>query len=29
MVWCAQQKPTGSAVIDDWAFFDAVVDALR
>ncbi len=29
VVWSAQQKPTGSAVIDDWAFFDAVVDALR
>lgn len=29
VVWSAQQKPTGSAVIDDWAFFDAVVNALR
>jgi CubicO group peptidase (beta-lactamase class C family) len=29
VVWSAQQKPTGSAVIDDWAFFDAVADALR
>jgi CubicO group peptidase (beta-lactamase class C family) len=29
VVWSAQQKPTGSAVIDDWAFFDAVVDALK
>ena len=29
VVWGAQQKPTGSAVIDDWAFFDAVADALR
>jgi CubicO group peptidase (beta-lactamase class C family) len=29
VVWSAQQKPTGSAVIDDWAFFDGVVDALR
>jgi CubicO group peptidase (beta-lactamase class C family) len=29
VVWSAQQKPTGSAVIDDWAFFEAVVDALR
>jgi CubicO group peptidase (beta-lactamase class C family) len=29
VVWGAQQKPTGSAVIDDWVFFDAVVDALR
>lgn len=29
VVWSAQQKPTGRAVIDDWVFFDAVVDALR
>ncbi len=29
VVWSAQQKPTGSAVIDDWLFFDAIVDALR
>ena len=29
VVWGAQQKPTGSAIINDWAFFDAVVDALR
>jgi len=29
VVWGAQPKPTGSAVIDDWVFFDAVVDALR
>jgi len=29
VVWSAQQRPTGSAVIDDWAFFDAVADALR
>ena len=28
VVWAAQAKPTGSEVIDDWAFFDAVVDAL-
>ncbi len=29
VVWGAQAKPTESAVIDDWVFFDAVVDALR
>jgi len=29
VVWGAQQDPTGSAVIDDWAFFDAVVNALQ
>jgi CubicO group peptidase (beta-lactamase class C family) len=29
VVWGAQPKPTGGAVIDDWAFFDAVVDSLR
>jgi CubicO group peptidase (beta-lactamase class C family) len=29
VVWSAQQKPTGSAVIDDWVFFEGVVDALR
>jgi CubicO group peptidase (beta-lactamase class C family) len=29
VVWSAQPKPTGSAVIDDWVFFDAVVGALR
>jgi len=29
VVWSAQQKPTGSAVIDDWVFCDAVVDASR
>jgi CubicO group peptidase (beta-lactamase class C family) len=29
VVWSAQPKPTGGAVIDDWAFFDAMVDALR
>ena len=28
-VWGAQPKPTGGATIDDWVFFDAVVDALR
>jgi CubicO group peptidase (beta-lactamase class C family) len=29
VVWAAQRKPTGSDVIDDWAFFEAVVNALR
>jgi hypothetical protein len=29
VVWSAQPKPTGGAVIDDWVFFDAVTDALR
>ncbi len=29
VVWSAQPMPTGGAVIDDWVFFDAVVDALR
>jgi CubicO group peptidase (beta-lactamase class C family) len=29
VVWGAQSKPTGSEVIDDWTFFDAVVEALR
>jgi len=29
VVWGAQPKPTGGAVIDDWEFFEAVVDALR
>jgi CubicO group peptidase (beta-lactamase class C family) len=29
VVWSAQAKPTGAAVVDDWAFFDAVVEALR
>jgi hypothetical protein len=29
VVWAAQPKPTGGAVISDWVFFDAVVDALR
>ncbi|MEO5581014.1 MAG: serine hydrolase [Gemmatimonadaceae bacterium] len=28
VVWGAQQKPTGGAIIDDWSFFDAVSDAL-
>ena len=29
VVWSAQAKPTGAAVVDDWAFFEAVVQALR
>ena len=29
VVWGAQQDPTEGAIINDWAFFDAVVDALR
>jgi CubicO group peptidase (beta-lactamase class C family) len=29
VVWSAQAKPTGGAVIDDWLFFDTVVEALR
>ena len=29
VVWGAQPKPTGGAVINDWVFLDAVVDALR
>jgi CubicO group peptidase (beta-lactamase class C family) len=29
VVWSAQAQPTGAAVVDDWAFFDAVVAALR
>jgi CubicO group peptidase (beta-lactamase class C family) len=29
VVWGAQPKPTGGAVINDWLFFDAVTDALR
>ena len=29
VVWGAQAKPTGGDVINDWAFFDAVVEALR
>jgi CubicO group peptidase (beta-lactamase class C family) len=28
VVWSAQAKPEGAAVIDDWALFDAVVEAL-
>jgi CubicO group peptidase (beta-lactamase class C family) len=29
VVWAAQRAPTGGEVINDWVFFDAVVDALR
>ncbi|MGA0024142.1 MAG: serine hydrolase domain-containing protein [Burkholderiales bacterium] len=29
VVWSAQPKPLGGAVIDDWTFFEAVVYALR
>ena len=29
VVWSAQPKPIGGAVIDDWMFFEAVADALR
>jgi CubicO group peptidase (beta-lactamase class C family) len=29
VVWAAQRTPTGGEVINDWVFFDAVVDALR
>ena len=29
VVWSAQPRPLGGAVIDDWSFFAAVVDALR
>lgn len=29
VVWSAQAKPTGAAVVDDWAFFNAVAEALR
>ncbi len=29
VVWSAQAKPTGTAVVDDWAFFEAVVKALH
>jgi CubicO group peptidase (beta-lactamase class C family) len=28
VVWSAQAKPTGSSVVNDWSFFDAVVSAL-
>lgn len=29
VVWGAQPKPTEGAIIDDWLFFDAVIEALR
>jgi len=29
VVWGAQQDPTESAIINDWAFFDAVVNVLK
>jgi CubicO group peptidase (beta-lactamase class C family) len=29
VVWSAQAKPTGAAVVDDWVFFDTVVHALK
>jgi CubicO group peptidase (beta-lactamase class C family) len=29
VVWSAQRKPTGAAVVNDWQFFDAVVAALK
>jgi len=29
VVWSAQSKPLGGAVVSDWAFFEAVADALR
>ena len=29
VVWAAHRTPTGGAGINDWVFFDAVVDALR
>lgn len=29
VVWSAQPKPLGGAVINDWVFFEAVSDALR
>ena len=29
VVWSAQPRPTGGAVIDEWAFFEAVVAALK
>jgi hypothetical protein len=29
VVWSAQTKPTGGAIIDDWKFFDAVAEQLR
>ena len=29
VVWSAQTKPTGGAIVDDWKFFDAVAEQLR
>jgi len=29
VVWSAQTRPTGGARVNDWAFFDAVVEALK
>ena len=29
VVWSARAQPTGADAIDDWAFFDAVTEALR
>ena len=29
VVWGAQPRPTGDDIVSDWAFFDAVADALR
>jgi hypothetical protein len=29
VIWGAQPTPGRGGVVDDWAFFDAVVDALR
>lgn len=29
VVWSAQPKPTGGAVVDEEAFFDAVVESIR
>jgi CubicO group peptidase (beta-lactamase class C family) len=29
VVWGAQTKPTGGAIVDDWKFFDAVAEQLR
>lgn len=28
-LWSARPKPSGGAVVDEWAFFDAVVEAVR
>jgi hypothetical protein len=29
VVWSAQPRPLGGAVVDDWAFFEAVADSFR